>query len=947
MSDGPTTVGSINAKLVLDVDQFMAKSEAAQAEADKLDGRKVEIKADADTAGAITHLEALALAEEQLGNKMTVAANRVKIAQLDLDAVNQKSNATEQERLRAQNAVMTATQQLAKVMEDDVQSSNNDTDAHERNAKALQSHFSAMQLLIGASPALLGATSALAAATVGLGLGFVAMAGAGVAAVLGIKGAMDSGTQAGQTYSAGIEVLGKDMESLANVGAVAMLTSFSKSIDTVNGAMPTLNLLVSEGAQGLGQLGASVLPAVVGGLQQAEPLIRAGSSALSEFVGWLMHGQESSGFQAFIGYAVANLPSVTRLLEDLVTTAGHILAAFAPLGPVVIGFLDGISSALNALPLPVLAAIVTFAVGIGPALNIARVGMSGFAAATGVAATEMTVFGVSAQLAVPIIGVVLAALGGLAIAFATAGGAQQAATVNAQEYAAALQQDNDAIGEHTAAQLAQKASTEGVTDAAKALGISQHDLIGYIRGTSAETLSVTNKLKAAKDAATDVSKAYVDGQTGMILYTDAQKQQGDQVKKVTDFLSANKDAIQGQIAADKAGTEASKEFGDQQGNTAAALQLTATQFGITTKNIQDAQKAYGDTNDAAGMELATLQAVADKYGDTAISVQGLINEQTIMQGTFSATTLKMQEENDAAGLLKQALDLLNGKNLSLEQAQTNVAKATNSAAAELKKNGDTIDQVDAKTGQYTDAALANQSALQSAAASAQAHAEAVSRATGSTEKGTAALAADKAAMENSLRSQGLLTDSVQAYIDKLYAVPPVVHTKAELDAEQAKRDAAILAAMIDSLHDKTINVTVRNSTIGPDDGSHAAGVGNNTSPAGFALGGRVRYLAGGGIGDPYARGTDTVHAMLTPDEEVINRASANQIRRDHPGALEFMNATGKLPATGGGAPVVVQAFPDTVTLVVDGQQFTAYVDKRADARVGAAFRDASMRRPRI
>jgi hypothetical protein len=465
-----------------------------------------------------------------------------------------------------------------------------------------------------------------------------------------------------------------------------------------------------------------------------------------------------------------------------------------------------------------------------------------------------------------------------------------------------------------------------------------------MQGSSIETLSVTNKLKAAKDAATDVSKAYVDGQTGMILYTDAQKQQGDQVKKVTDFLNSNKDAIQAQITADKAGTDASKEFGDQQAQTASQLQLTASQFGVTTQAIKDAHNAYHDTNDEAGNSLAVLQAVGDKYGDTAISVQGLINSQVTAQGSFSATTLKMQEENDAAGLLKQALDLLNGGSLNLMEAQTNVAKSASTAASSLAKNGDTIDQVDKKTGQFTDAALANQAALQAAASSAQNHAEAVARATGSTEAGTAALAADKTAMENSLRSQGLLTDAVQDYINKLYAVPPVVHTKAELDAEKAKADAAILAQEINSLHDRTIHLTTVNSSVGTMGGMDAAGVGNNTGAVAFALGGRVRYLAGGGIGDPLAHGTDTVRAMLTPDEQVINRASSNQIRRDYPGAFEYMNATGKLPPTGGGmGPVYLTAyFQNPIT----GDEVQATVRAVARDEVGGALREMTLRRPR-
>jgi hypothetical protein len=998
-SPGPTTVGSINAKLVLDVDEFIRKSEEAQKEADKLDGRKVEMKAEVDAGRALAELEALAAAEKRLESayidlnmvekssttskqalaraqaELVAADNQYTMALEGRKGLNNDEIAAEKALADSKNALSGADaaaadstnrrtlnekllaraeaertqieQQAAAAAERAAQSTDKSSEAHKRNTDALKTNYSAMQLLIGASPVLLAATSALAAGAVGLGLGFVAMAGAGVAAVLGIKSAMDSGSQAGKVYSAGLDVLSQDMEHLANVGAVSMLSSFSKAVDDVNGAMPTLNLLVSEGAQGLGELGGEVIPAVVGGLRQAEPLIRAGSSALSEFVGWLMSGSQSSGFQQFIGYAVANLPSVTRLLEDLVTTAGHILAAFAPLGPSVIGILDGISQALNALPLPVLAAIVTFAVGVGPALNLARGAMSGFAAVTGQAAAEMTLFGISANLAVPVIGIILAALGGLAIAFATSGGAQQQATANAQDYAAALEQDNDAIGKNVAALAAQKLASDGTIDSAARLGISSQDLIGYLDGQAGATERVNAKLKEAKAAATDVSQAYVDGNTGMILYSDRQKQIGSDADKVTNALGAQKGAIDAQIKADRDAAEATKQFGDEQGNTAAALQLTATQFGVTTKQIQDAQKAYHDTNDAAGIQAATLQAVGDKYGDTAISVEGLINAQMSAQGQFSATTLKMQEENDAAGLLKQALDLLNGGSLNLMEAQTNVAKSAQTAAQSLAKNGDTVDQVDKKTGQFTAAALENQSALQASAASAQAHAEAVARATGSTEKGTAALAADKAALENSLRAQGLLTGAVQDYINKLFQVPPVVQTKVEADTAAAEQQLRTIAALEDSIHDRTIHMTVINDNITRNQSVSVTGtnVGNNGTPQAFAHGGRVRYLAGGGPGDPLARGTDTVRAMLTPDEEVINRASSNQIRRDHPGAFEYMNATGKLPAIGGGTgPIYLTAyFQNPIT----GEQVQATVRAVARDELGAALHDAAMRRPRV
>jgi hypothetical protein len=72
---------------------------------------------------------------------------------------------------------------------------------------------------------------------------------------------------------------------------------------------------------------------------------------------------------------------------------------------------------------------------------------------------------------------------------------------------------------------------------------------------------------------------------------------------------------------------------------------------------------------------------------------------------------------------------------------------------------------------------------------------------------------------------------------------------------------------------------------------------------GFALGGRVNYLATGGL--PYAmrpNGTDTVPAMLTPGEVVIKRSSARAIGYEQ---LAYANATGRLPGGSSGAQATV------------------------------------------
>src|SRR5688500_17561399 len=59
-------------------------------------------------------------------------------------------------------------------------------------------------------------------------------------------------------------------------------------------------------------------------------------------------------------------------------------------------------------------------------------------------------------------------------------------------------------------------------------------------------------------------------------------------------------------------------------------------------------------------------------------------------------------------------------------------------------------------------------------------------------------------------------------------------------------------------------------------------------PEGYATGGVVKYLARGGFGDRWRpRGTDTVPAMLTPGEGVLNVAAMNRLGTS---ALEALNS---------------------------------------------------------
>lgn len=970
--EGPTTVGSINATLKLNADQFEAKIKEAAAQADALDGRdiktKVTVESSSGGAGAVaSDLEKVVQAEgkakastdalAKARRDMEVADNNWRIATLNLEKVEGDANATEQQLLAARNRLITASSQAEKAEtamaaavkaaadaeRGEADATDRSTKAKKANADAGKAQFSAMQGIAAAAPLLIGATDTLAAATVALGMGFTAMGAAGIAAVIGIKAEMASGTQVGDQYSAGLNTLQDDLDSLGHTAAVGLLQSFNTAVGDINQSMPSLNLLVSEGATYLGQMGGSVLSAVLSGLQQMDPLIRAGAADLSQFVGWLMSGVQSGGFQQFIGYAVANLPSVMTLLENLVTAAGHVLAAFAPMGPVVIGVLNGIADILNSFPLPVLAGIVTLFTTAAPAINLTKMAITGLGPLLQAAGEGATLFGMSLDMAVPVVGWVAAGITGLIALFTALAPAQQQATANANDYASALEQDNNQIGANTDKAIAQKAATEGVFDAAKKLGLSQQDLMGYMQGSATATQHVNSVLDASKQKTMDALAASTAYGGGIATLTADQQAQSDATQKVSDFLTKNKAAIEAAAKANRESATATESATAAQAEQAQAIQNLATQYGVTTTAIQNAVKANGDATDASGLQAAALQALAQKYGDTVPSIMALIQSQQDTQGTVDATTLKLQEQNDAAGLLKQALDGLNGKALSAADAQNAFDSQLANMGTHVTAAGKQIHFTTNNIGNMSAASVALRGQLNSQVTDLENVAEAYRNNGHSAEDTRKKMEGMRQQIIDNAVAHGVDRDAVTQYIDKILQIPASVPpTKVEIDDAAAKAELAVLQVAIDRLHGTTITNTVINDQITNNQSVSAQGthVGNNGSIAAYAYGGHVGYLASGGS-DPLARGTDTVRAMLTPGEFVVPRASAQALNRDSPGALEYIRSHGTLPPGQSSQPVLVQP---VVQVYVGGEQLDARTIRVVQDQIGRAARDAAAMR---
>lgn len=912
---GPTSAGSINARLILDADEFERGMTRAGEQADRLDGRNVDVHI--RTEGADRAEATLAALE--------VASNRYRIAELNLEQVMSRGSATEQQRLRAQNqltlagaALDRATRRRTEAVRAQTEAEHASTAATEANTAATEANtaavqhsadahkaqFSAMQVFIALSPAVLAAALPIAAAATGMAVAFGVMAGAGVAAIAGIKHEMQQGTSAGQQYAAGLATLKGDLSQLEQTGARAFLDSFNSSTEDINRAMPVLNQLIGEGARQLGTMGSTLLTSVIDGLERMQPLILAGAEGLQRFVGWLAGMTATDGFNQFVAYATANLPSVIGFLESVVTLAGRLLAAFAPLGPAVLGGIGFLVDVLSSMPLDRLAALTTMIVGLPMYLNIAKGAASLFAG-------QLAAMGIAANLAVPVIGILTAVLAGLTVGFLTSTAAQQAAIPSAMEYADALTRDGDAIGQYTKAVAEKKLADAGAYDDISKLGL------GYDTLTAAVTGNV-DAMKIIKDRVAEVDDAYKTAATNNRLAGTRMSQSMIDQKAAADALMP---ALEGNLKAIQQQQSSNEQLSVAQGKSAQA----------------DRDKA------AAAIQVAAL------LGTTTSAVQAATDAQQKQADAAAATTLQYQLENNAAGLLKLALDGLNGTALSAAQAQNVFDSSLSNMGTHVDQVGKQIIFTTDSIGDMSAASVALRGQLNGQVSAAESTAEAYGQMQHSSEAGRQKLAELRDQIIDNAVAHGVDRDAVEQYIDKILQIPASVPpTKIDADTAAASAKLAAVQFQLDALHDKTINVTIATNNTGA--GENAPGTSGGGLVHANALGGwagtaasAVGYMALGG----FARGTDTIPTMLTKGEYVVNRPAATSIERDHPGALGYINRTGQLPVQQGGAPAPVVYVQNPWTGEYMLAQFDARAGTIADSRIGAAARDAAYTRPGI
>lgn len=662
---------------------------------------------------------------------------------------------------------------------------------------------------------MLGPLTGYAAGVAGaLGL----MGVAGVIAVLGIKNAMAQGTAVGDAYSVALGNLKTNFRELETSAATGLLSSFNAMVATIDSNMPMLNIQMNMFAHMLGGTVSSVLIGAMNILRVLNPLFVQAGVYVEQLAQGFEKWTQSDGLQQFGNYAQNMLPMVANDLGNLVQGLLHLVEALTPLGNVVLGTLGLLGTILNAIPTQVLFGLVTV-------VGLVLLGFKLWSVIPGIIDAVETgllkLMYASDALGGPI-GLLVLGVSALVAVFMFATTVTEAQTKAQDSYTTAVQASNGVIDEGVKLQAAKNLQDAGALTAATALGIKTDQLVQAALGNNT-----------------------------------AQKQVNDTLDNQRHKVDAAAESFRG-IARSGLGP-AGQAMGALRQNVDTVTTSLATQQG----GLKAALKAYNELAKSQDQDTistrAQLQAAVDlaaKYGGTVSAwlTAKAANEKAA--ASLKATTLAMQLQNDAAGLLTNALALMNGKGLSLAQAQTGMRASTNALTDSLKTNKSAIDG-------GSKAAVANQQAIQNVVQSAQNLYVATGKATGSTKEATTAYYSARDGLLAQLKAAGQLTPAIQAYITKLFGIPKVVSTQIDINTATA---LAKLKAVAQGIAAVNGHISYGGPTPSGQVGAH-----------GGAHGGPIPHFGDGGpISGPSSPVGDQVPIMASPDEYMINAASANR-----------------------------------------------------------------------
>jgi hypothetical protein len=903
MDEGPTTAGSIVGRLKMDRDQWVADMQRTKTDARELGALEPKIKIDADVSTALAKLEQvraaaeaagvhttssvtatsipasgsvpsgaaarvdavaaaerrLALAEsasesataraivaemkfEESRDKRKRTAVQVAAAELAVSEAVKRAEAAAERAIIAEEGLAAAQRKAAETALAKAAAEETSTAATVKANEANKTSVNRVGLIVAAVAALVPMMVPLAAFTVGAAGALTMMGVSGVVAIKGIHDEMAAGTSVGHQYTAGIRGLKGDLDTLAHTGAVSMLSSFHTATGDLNNSMPMLNRQVGEFTGFLGRSATNVFAGSLTGARVLEPLMMSISGWVERLSAGFKEWTGNGGLQTFANYAMATLPQVEGFLSSVSAAIMHILEALAPLGSVGMAVFTGIAGAINGLPVQTLSdliAMVIAGVGAFKLWGMVAPMLATVTEAAALATGSVGLLGASIEIATGPIGWIVAGVSALVAVFAVSAAATQNATAVTESYTAALKADSGAIGENVRQQAIQQLMASGTLAKGKELGISAKVMTDAALGQTEALNQVNGAVATATDKYKNLSN--VQNQNGTA--------NGDATRKAV----AQKDAID---------------------NVTGALKLNGPALQQAIRDQKLTNEANGLTTASTDAQGTSVDELARKYGMTTAQYIAATDSQHATADQLTATTQAMFIQNNAAGLLKQSLDLLNGKTLSAAGAQNQFDSQLANMSTHMNAAGNKVDRANTLLDGNTAAAVKNRGELINLTSAAEANAQAFRDNGGLAEATRQKLIDMKKAIVDNAVAHGENRAEVQKYIDTLFKIPATIPpTQLEVDAAAAKKEIRDLQLMLDGLHATKIHV--------------AAGLGGG--------GGLVANSADGStVKGSGSSSVDSVRMNVAPGEEIVSnkRGQADKYRP----LLKAINA-GHVPQT--------------------------------------------------
>lgn len=860
-----TTTGHIDGNLKLDIADFLAKIEAVKQEARNLRGEDIRVDVHANTGAANAAMAATSAAAKAMGQSAESAAERVRrsasdvaaaevkqaaamdaariaakaeeLAAARLEEVQSKRGRTDMQVAAAELALERATMRSAAASEKAKVAGAALADARERSASAAMVEAAAdevaakgndkvassagrasahTQLVIAAVVGLTAVAGPATGAVVGLGGALGGLGAAGVLAVVGVVEQIKAGTQAGEQWSAGLQSLKGDMLQLSRTSATGMLGSFQQAVTLINRNLPQLNTEISGFSRILGATTVTALDGAIAALHVLNPLFVQGAHVVQNMANGFESWAQNGGLQQFAAYAQATLPQVIDTIGQLALAILHIGEATAPIGTAVLAVLDGLARAINAIPTPMLTGAAIAAT----ALYVAFLGYKGVTSildGVGAAATRMGTTVGSLSLKMGAVGVALAALGTVA-AYVTdqinKGVPAQASLTNAIKTTT-----NAADGLKAAFE---RSGTE------KTLWGDYADQLKDLPGLMDHAIAAQNNLGDALSTTFNQKGAY-----------DSLKRYGDALAEVaqSDMPKATS-AFSQLVSSQKMTTAQQAQLLEEMPAFRDMLTGIATNMGITASTanlLAIATGKIGPSADAAKLatsaQTAELQRNAAAAGVSVDAMGAVDQTQATMAQQFERATAQMYVQSDAMGLLRQALDSLNGKNLSAAEAQNRFESQLISTTEQIANNGGALEGM-------SEAAVQNRGSILGLIQSSETAALTLRDQGMASDEVRQRMIDARQTIIDQMVANGMNRDSVTAYIMELYKIPDTIPpTKVEVDKSAAE------AAMAELTRQRTVYIeAVYYRANQPDLNGDASGSGR----PGVAYGGTIPGLAMGG-----------------------------------------------------------------------------------------------------